>query len=134
MKIGDRVQIDWPEMKWAHGKTVVVEEVTERDPDLEVATFGFSLTWPDGKIGKFGWPQSYAVVLADEEMAWQPIDSAPRDGSAVGLYYPQAYSSRKIFIGWYEDRGWRDEYAPIYPTHWQPLPEPPKIAAAETAT
>jgi hypothetical protein len=70
-------------------------------------------------------------------MQWQPIESAPKDGSAVllcdfseGTYRTTEYPS--VVVGWWDDGEWRDmgdigccgQYN-YDPTHWMPLPEPP---------
>jgi hypothetical protein len=63
---------------------------------------------------------------------WQPIDTAPKDGSRFFAYWPDAH------IDWchwqkaeYEEmpEGWRDGFIYVYkdddpkgPTHWMPLP------------
>lgn len=61
-------------------------------------------------------------------MTWQPIETAPRGSS-------------NEFLGWDGDivdktwEGWEEFGKPVYvradwlswePTHWMPLPEPPK--------
>lgn len=79
---------------------------------------------------------------------WQPIDTAPRDGSAI-LAGSINHKSREV-VCWQDglpsgsmagienpdvpEEGWVNEgphkdrfYAnPRYFTHWKPLPEPPK--------
>ena len=66
--------------------------------------------------------------------AWQPIETAPRDGQFIVLYdarylhTPDSYLIAKFHHGmWWgqklpsgKSRLWREA------THWQPLPEPPK--------
>ena len=67
-------------------------------------------------------------------MEWKPIDSAPRDGTAFLGFLPQ-------FGGYIADQriqrctwsGWgggvwdcQFEKGGRGPTHWMPLPEPPK--------
>ena len=73
--------------------------------------------------------------------AWQPIETAPRDGSTLMLYDPAVRSFR--LGSWREDDFMPDEgemwldnshddfscgfaSCPLCPTHWMPLPEPPK--------
>jgi hypothetical protein len=59
---------------------------------------------------------------------WQGIESAPRDADLLLLYQPGDEYSR---TGWFDgvSGSWisydADGEWPIYPTHWQPLPEPP---------
>lgn len=64
---------------------------------------------------------------------WMPIESAPRDGRRILgwnkwegalVFEPYQYGSNGKFDGWrvpYDD----ENYA-AFPTHWMPLPEPPK--------
>ena len=64
---------------------------------------------------------------------WQPIETAPRDGTVVlgwnkldGIlvYRPVTYGSNNQFAGWnaeYDGEGVADE-----PTQWMPLPPPPQ--------
>lgn len=67
---------------------------------------------------------------------WQPIETAPKDGGDVLLFWPldgldhAAFS--RIKIGWWSERQsdwiWQDRAVRTYsepPTHWQPLPAPP---------
>ena len=59
-------------------------------------------------------------------MTWQTIETAPKDGTEFLAYW----SGSKCFslVGWYNDR-WHETETPAEvstPTHWMPLPEPPK--------
>lgn len=76
---------------------------------------------------------------------WQPIETAPRDGTAVLLYQPWKSGRETLCIGHYAN-GWinqlclycahdqarkfggeiGNEVSHCDPTHWMPLPEPPK--------
>lgn len=78
---------------------------------------------------------------------WRPIQTAPKDGTPVLLYSPDA-KDPKIFVGMFvkfdeEDKGewfdyWRDDGCwciDAESTHWMPLPAPPirrKLATVET--
>lgn len=68
-------------------------------------------------------------------MEWQPIESAPRDGSAVLVY-----NDRGVHRCWWDEEWGTDGFWMIdvmkddfplrgtLPTHWLPLPAPPKAA------
>ncbi len=70
---------------------------------------------------------------------WQPIETAPKDGTPILLWAPEwKYVSR---CGWWQssingsdDAGWTDgtviswnyqEVSILLPTRWMPLPDPP---------
>ncbi len=66
---------------------------------------------------------------------WQPIETAPRDGTHVIVAYDEIVGEARFddeggpHAGWYwTDQHWTDAVGgeAFYPTHWQPLPEPPK--------
>lgn len=63
---------------------------------------------------------------------WQPIDTAPRDGTFVLVCEKDnsaIYEARFMWDDWYPAmQSDSDEYAPMkgYPSHWMPLPEPPQ--------
>ena len=68
---------------------------------------------------------------------WQPIETAPKDGSQIVIYWP--YWSSDPFIANYsgDSGGWEGErcltpthaeaYPERQPTHWMPLPKPPAV-------
>ena len=66
---------------------------------------------------------------------WQPIETAPKDGTWILVYKPfnlYGFDDSKWFVDKYIVR-WADECwnismedKVIYPTHWMPLPKPPK--------
>lgn len=66
-------------------------------------------------------------------MAWQPIDTAPKDGTPLILFAraKHATASAPVIGWWLPDMGWIESaYAPnhpvgIVPSHWMPRPEFP---------
>jgi hypothetical protein len=73
-----------------------------------------------------------ALRPAGEVREWQPIESAPKDGKWVLLWWP--YWSSLPVIGlwlhghWYSDSAVSDSEGNQNPTHWHPLPAPPADA------
>jgi hypothetical protein len=72
---------------------------------------------------------------------WQPIETAPKDGYPYLFFYPNGigmtrYSARYWATGEWRvgaktiTEGWSDEWRQLRlqdePSHWMPLPEPPK--------
>jgi len=65
---------------------------------------------------------------------WQTIDTAPKDGTEVLCHYGQAWGGETVVLAWFKDwngkgngawvREGDNDYAD--PSHWMPLPEPPK--------
>jgi hypothetical protein len=71
-------------------------------------------------------------------MSWQPIETAPRDGTRVLLWHPRALArGENVIVGWWliddwwtSHNCWLNDRDPdsdfdLAPTHWQPLPSPP---------
>ena len=54
-------------------------------------------------------------------MTWQPIETAPRDGTRV-LVYERDAALGAISLNWVDQDGWWLGH----PTHWMPLPTPPE--------
>lgn len=72
------------------------------------------------------------TAAMEDRMTWKPISSAPRDGTEIW-----AYNGEQGVMRWIEGDGWAlwiwaDDLLsevdpdPRQPTHWMPLPEPPK--------
>lgn len=80
-------------------------------------------------------------------MSWQPIETAPKDGTAVFLCWAidsdgnridwtEDMTTAGVFVqaaSWWDNEGWvvycsmiREPRLHFEPTHWMPLPEPPK--------
>ncbi len=84
-------------------------------------------------------------------MDWQPIETAPKDGTEVVGWFPYhstATLGGSVFVmRWNDDRyhkrpvpyweasGWvwgRRDQREKQPTHWMPLPDPPAMQAERT--
>ena len=76
-----------------------------------------------------------------EDGAWRPIETAPKDGTPVRLYaaalvHEDFNPSGSVEGYWQDDEGWvgalwdgcQDCWnaTTIRPSHWQPLPAPPE--------
>jgi hypothetical protein len=66
-------------------------------------------------------------------MKWRDIKTAPKDGTMILAFSPEAKGHQRIQVTWWrrpEDNsgyvGW-GEFNEMYwpPTHWMPLPEEP---------
>ena len=64
---------------------------------------------------------------------WQPIETAPKDGTSILVYSEKGDKGAFLPGGMAVDR-WQREYTTGFgefnpyhwpPTHWMPLPEPP---------
>lgn len=96
--------------------------------------------------------EEFAKRVESAVMKWQPIETAPRDGTAVLVMrdiWPGTKSGRAEECNGhntYVAEWWADEHdgagawicymnafheseCPIEPTHWMPLPAPPSNAA-----
>lgn len=60
---------------------------------------------------------------------WQPIETAPKDGTLILLWAFLDWKDDLVPVcGWYAQSAemWLCHSAWLNPTHWMPLPEPPK--------
>lgn len=75
-------------------------------------------------------------------MEWQPIETAPKDGTRVLLFRPSQYPSATVVAGNFDSDRYASKPRPYWthdleilwsrtearkcqPTHWMPLPKPP---------
>jgi hypothetical protein len=70
--------------------------------------------------------------MSDQKDGWRPIESAPKDGTYI-LAYPIWGPPHEVAeIYWQvmrRESRWAIPFGPAcvrQPTHWMPLPEPPK--------
>src|SRR5688572_20436745 len=74
-----------------------------------------------------------AYLESLKQAEWQPIDSAPKDGTAVLCFIPlptmsDQSNSRILVMRWNDGAGWRTDVHPLQafePTHWMHLPAAP---------
>jgi hypothetical protein len=68
-------------------------------------------------------------------MTWQPIETAPKDGTVVivrgfydadGKLFMKAAAAAQYGKRWMMDNHGYGYTVSCYPTHWMPLPNPPK--------
>lgn len=79
------------------------------------------------------WQAGYqAGRRAALEAKWQPIETAPRDGTWLLVAGPDRTGARRMVCRWMADRQWESaddgHGAYINPTHWMPLLEAPALA------
>lgn len=76
-------------------------------------------------------------------MTWQPIETAPKDGTVIDVWLGDADAPEVDFyctFGTRRSPGWRwrqGKFRPVHgihvpvlgvqPTHWMPLPAPPAV-------
>lgn len=72
---------------------------------------------------------------AETGSGWQPIETAPTDGTEVLLCIAGEHEPHLYHAEWRDDQWcieWTDGTNPIYgATHWQPLPDPPATKGAK---
>ncbi len=63
-------------------------------------------------------------------MEWQPISTAPKDGTRILVCRPKGFSVNRVGVDMFMECGGRKSWIHsednFQPTHWMPLPEPPK--------
>lgn len=74
----------------------------------------------------------WQAALSQPAQEWQPIETAPKDGTRVLLIHAQSGFVMGYYKSWQLDGKsgglWRYEgihTANVEPTHWMPLPKPP---------
>lgn len=111
--------------------------------------------WADGQgivlhrhgAGKYGYERTVTATAWEAWQAalraapeWQPIETAPKDGTSVwafnGEQAPMCYIAGEGYALWI----WADQVlsdvdpSPEQPTHWMPLPSPPLAARPQEAS
>jgi hypothetical protein len=89
----------------------------------------------DARYGQFWWRHDLRAMLAAAPPVdgWQPIETAPRDGTSILAICASAYSPVAGVTWWNEAwthysrpaEKWHGGVVKWFPTHWMPLPQPP---------
>lgn len=90
----------------------------------------------DGHLNESNMTKREITMAEREADNWQPIETAPKDGARLWLFWPLAHVDDQQAIGWWIDTPtggyWTDaldcRFEP--PSHWQPLPPPPASKGA----
>lgn len=62
---------------------------------------------------------------------WYRIDTAPKIGERLLLCIP-IMNYHTVVVGYWDEGWFTDEGVSINPSHWKPLPEPPKEKFSDT--
>jgi hypothetical protein len=81
-------------------------------------------------VGSLDFYERFAVAVeANCVPKWQPIDTAPKDGTKILAYTNDGYKFPLVSQCVWDDGWWPDVWEspenPIEPTHWMPLPSAP---------
>lgn len=80
-----------------------------------------------------------AAILSAESRArpqWQPIETAPRDGTLVLVYKPdQRATGASTFVGYWDGQGWMPVAGAyrVDATEWASCPRPPALVSLSQA-
>lgn len=73
--------------------------------------------------------EARAALTAALAAMWQPIETAPKDGTPLWVIWPNEIQEQAWFAeGVWQTHEYRDG---VSPTHWRPLPAPPEHSVAE---
>src|SRR5690606_36923841 len=121
---------------------VLVPKEPTREMAIAAAKALDDITVDDPKAAAWDAMRAYRAMLSAAptppvDDGWQPIETAPRDGTDVLLW-----DGEEIFVGYWSDSIWvspgawvkeehRSDTVTYLPTHWQPLPAAPTEARDE---
>lgn len=103
------------------------------DPRIEAAITEMKRLFGAGEcVDRAEWSACAECILAAADAAaWKPIESAPRDGTHILV--PMKFIGADVVA--YDLGAWRETTNMLRlkdePTHWQPLPAPPKDEVKE---
>lgn len=103
------------------------------DPRIEAAARELKRLFSESEQSNDAMWLSCAKCILDaaDAAAWRPIESAPRDGTHI--FVPMKFIGADVVA--YDLGAWRETTNMLRlkdePTHWQPLPAPPKDEVKE---
>ena len=129
---------DWSESTWPRPVMwMYCAECNAKGPRVMMQRNEEAEDWMGRAIA--AWNNRIPDPAADLERAWQPIETAPKDGTSIiiGCDYDRLGKSR-VTMAWYEQsmwveaKHWDDDVedwvfleCAFRATHWMPLPPPP---------
>jgi hypothetical protein len=115
----------------AHSKSEYKRLKAQVETAMEIIQRGVDLM-TDEQLGKWKGVRSFLEQQTDDYLpespqdGWQPIETAPTDGTRVLLFakWPFCHIELSSWIG-APHNYWRENINSKF-THWSPLPEPPQ--------
>jgi hypothetical protein len=121
-------RVDWEQYK-ALGLTRYLDQIAESDDEYR--------PWADSGVKVRAEPEPLythpAPTRDDVPSQWQPIETAPKDGAFVFLYWPTMPITWYPSVGFHhgDGYGWElaaaRDYGEVLPTHWAPMFPPPRV-------
>jgi Protein of unknown function (DUF551) len=71
--------------------------------------------------------KQHAQLMAAARPEWRTIETAPEDGTEVMLFCHTPLGTQFMSVGYCVRDDWQDSDGTVEPTHWMPLPSPPKV-------
>ena len=133
----------WPmfcrDLKQLAGDTMLPQQISTEHhalADAKWAAEAFAAlsargTKSDGEV-----KEPSAPIAGLEPVAWQPIKTAPRDGTPILCFTPDYQSEFSdqsgIDVLWFDGGAWLYNAVPVtcQPTHWMPLPASPNFSSS----
>jgi hypothetical protein len=117
---------------------------SDHEPDPLIRELDGDILWeyrpmdPNDTRGPYLSTAPFEAAAKLRAMKWQPIETAPKDETSVLLYgfwegelnarddQPEVWKAHFAYDKWWVEGGEYYSQCVINPTHWMPLPEPPR--------
>lgn len=112
----------------------MTQDVTTQ-PDAKSVTEYVEKTMQESVDNYANW-LSPKDVTTQPASPWQVIETAPKDGTRIWLFWPEAHPDDRQTVGWWENTGYNepgfidhcDREFNGQPSRWMPLPPPPEAS------